>query len=458
MPNKRGNMNNESAQEPSASVAPGSVIRPWLSACLIIALAGNVLLSGILIVKLSGFEDLKRRADETEAEAAKKRTELSSLQVDVESLSKQKDALAPTVADWEKRLKEKAAAEAALANLEVKQQQIGSEIAQAGKRLEEINRNVLESEKQKTELDSAIERLQSDLVFLTTTNIDAKAALSLAAEAERRLSDATNGLANAEARRKQFEADATAAQARFDQLQKENDGSRQTRETLNAEAATLRQQLQSLKDQLATSDQQAAELKARQTEVVQQEQKLAKLQQEVVTVEAGAGEMEARQQRAATELAQLTNRVQQARSQASEWETKRDTYQQAGTKVGQDLVAAQEILTKTQASQDQLSREQAKLIAQIAASKNDLEQSRKDAAESEVRLETAKSNLQKADADLAATRKLSQEFSAKQGELTREVSGLEATIERLKKEKEALEKEIGRLEAQHQKAPSEGQK
>jgi anaerobic glycerol-3-phosphate dehydrogenase len=126
-------MNNESPPETRSSAALGTVIKPWLSAGLIIALAGNVLLSAILIVKLSGFEDMKRRADETEAEAATKRTELSSLQVDVESLSKQKDALAPTVADWEKRLKEKATAEAAMVNLEAKQQQAESDVAQAAK-------------------------------------------------------------------------------------------------------------------------------------------------------------------------------------------------------------------------------------------------------------------------------------------------------------------------------------
>jgi len=210
-----------------------------------------VLLSAILIVKLSGFEDMKRRADEIEVEAATNRTELSSLKAQVDSLSRQKDALAPTVADWEKRLKEKAAAEAALANLEGKLEQTKSDVAQTGNRLEEINRNVLESEKQKTELDSAIERLKSELVSLTKTNMDTKAMLSLAAEAERRFTDATNGLVNADTRRKQFEADATAAQARFDQLQKEGDSLRQTREALNTDAATLRQQLQSLKDQLA---------------------------------------------------------------------------------------------------------------------------------------------------------------------------------------------------------------
>jgi chromosome segregation ATPase len=408
-------MNNESPPETRASAAPGAVIKPWLSAVLIFALAGNVLLSAILIIKLSGFEDMKKRADETEAEAATNRMELASLQADVDSLSKQKDALAPTVADWEKRLKEKAIAEAALANMEGKRQETELDIVQAGKRLEEINQNVLGSEKQKTELDSAIEKLKSELASLTKTNVDAKASLNLASEAERRLEEATNALAGADARRKQFDADAAAAQTRLDQLQKEADDLRQSREKSNTELATLRQQIQSLKDQLATSDQQAV-----------------------------------------TELAQLTNRLDQARSQATDWETKRDLSQQAGTKAIQDVAVAQKILAETQASQDQLSREQAKLVAQVAGSKKDLEQSRKDSAEAEVRLDTAKGDLKKADADLAATRKLSQEFSAKQGELTRAVSALEATIERLNKEKEALEKEIGQMEGQKPKTPASG--
>ena len=73
---------------------------------LIVALAGNVLLSAVLIVKLSRFDDSKRQADEADARTAKQRTELAKLQTEVESLTKRKDALAATVADWEKRLKE----------------------------------------------------------------------------------------------------------------------------------------------------------------------------------------------------------------------------------------------------------------------------------------------------------------------------------------------------------------
>ena len=65
-----------------------------------------------------------------------------------------------------------------------------------------------------------------------------------------------------------------------------------------------------------------------------------------------------------------------------------------------------------------------------------------------------KADSQKAEADVSAARTLAQEFSAKQGELTREVSRLEAIIEGLKKQKEALEKEVGGLEGQKPAQPS----
>ena len=47
---------------------------------LVAALAGNVLLSAILIVKLGRFDESKRQAEETEARVAKLRGELAKLQ------------------------------------------------------------------------------------------------------------------------------------------------------------------------------------------------------------------------------------------------------------------------------------------------------------------------------------------------------------------------------------------
>jgi cell division protein FtsB len=49
------------------------------------------------------------------------------------------------------------------------------------------------------------------------------------------------------------------------------------------------------------------------------------------------------------------------------------------------------------------------------------------------------------------------EASAKQGDLVRESARLEAEIERLKKAKETLEKEVGQLEGQQPKSPASGQ-
>jgi chromosome segregation ATPase len=148
-----------------------AVIKPWLSASLIAALAGNVLLSAVLIVKLGRFDDTKKQAEEAEALAVQKHTELAGLKVEVESLAKQKDSLAPTVADWEKRLKEKATAEAALAALEAKQHQADSDLAQAGERLEEVNRNLSKADKQKTDINASIDRLKSELAVLTKTGL-----------------------------------------------------------------------------------------------------------------------------------------------------------------------------------------------------------------------------------------------------------------------------------------------
>lgn len=105
-------------QMTAKNVSP--VINPWLISSLIAALAGNVLLSAVLIVRLSHFDDAKIQADEVLAQTAKKRTELSGLQSEVESLTKRKEILEPAIADWQQRLEEKTAAEAALKSSEAK--------------------------------------------------------------------------------------------------------------------------------------------------------------------------------------------------------------------------------------------------------------------------------------------------------------------------------------------------
>ena len=84
-------------------------------------------------------------------------------------------------------------------------------------------------------------------------------------------------------------------------------------------------------------------------------------------------------------------------------------------------------------------------------------ETRKEVTDWERRRDTAKADAQKADSDLSAARQLLQETSTKQGELTRESARLEGGIEQLKKEKEALEKELGHLESQQPKPRTGGQ-
>ncbi|HWD93537.1 MAG TPA: hypothetical protein VG938_14445 [Verrucomicrobiae bacterium] len=372
-----------------------SVIKPWLVASLTIALLGSALLSGVLIVKLSRFDEEKKHAEEVEALATKKGTELAALQVEVASLTKQKDALAPTVADWEKRLAEKAAAEATLATLQAKEHQSESDITRAGQRLDETTQALIEAEKQKTEISSTIDKLKSELLSVAKSNTDTKAMLEAAANAEHRLSDATNAFANIAARRKELEADTESAQTNITLIRKETDGLRSTREALTTDTAALRQQIQYLKDQLATLDTQAAEFKARQTALKEEELELTKVQQQIATTEARTAELETRRLQTVSAITQLTNRFELA---------KKETF------------------------------------------------------EAEAQLEKSKSDLQLADSQLTSARKLSQEFSARQGELTREVSQLEASIERLKKEKESLEKEIGQLDSKQEKTQANAPK
>ena len=162
------------------------VIKPSLVVGLVGALAASALLSGVLIVKLGRFDDAKLKADEAESRTATHTTELAKLKTEIESLTRQKDTLQPQIADWRERLKDKAAAEAALVALEAKQRQAETDHTRANKRLEEANRIMLDAEKQKSDLAATVERLKAEVVSLTKTNTDTKALSRMAAEAEQR--------------------------------------------------------------------------------------------------------------------------------------------------------------------------------------------------------------------------------------------------------------------------------
>lgn len=372
-----------------------AVIKPWLSGGLVVALIGNIVLSGVLILGLGSFEDTKRQAQEAEATIGKARTELTSLQVEVDFLKKQKEVLAPTIADWDKRLKEKSEAEAALTTLESKRRQTETDIAQDIKRLEDSKKNLLDIEKQKSELNVEIEKLKTEYLSLTKRNTDADATLRRALEAERRLNEAQNGITNTDTRRKQLEADVADAQKHFDQIQKEADDAREARKRLDDEATKVRQEIQSRKDEQTALEPKVSDLKTRQATVQQEEQKLAKLQQQVSIAEVRLNEIEERQRRATSESEQITSRLEKLRKEVTEWDLRRNS---------------------------------------------------------------VKTEVQQADSDLGAARKRLQEISTKHDDLVRESSRLETAIERLKKEKETLEKELGRLEGEMPKRPTSGQR
>jgi chromosome segregation ATPase len=434
-----------------------TVIKPWLTAGLFITIAANVLLSAGLIADLSRFRESIRQVDEAESRAAQRRSDVSKLQAEVDSLAKKRDALAPEVASCQERMEEKAKAQAFLAGLEAKKQQLQADIDQETKRFEEAGKAIIAARQQETELTNTIEQLKTERSSLTRSVTEARELEKTAVAAERRTADAKTAMDSADARRKQLEAENVGMQKSYAELEKDTSGLRQKKKDLSDELAQLRKQLQVENDQLSALDQKAAEFSALQVQSAQQKQKLATSQQELATTEARAIELESRRHQAESELARLENRIEQARTESAAWETKRDLSQQQGTTAAQNLASAQKALSETQASHDLLVREQLKLASSLTSLRSDFELARKNSVEEETRLARLKAEGQESDSELAAARKLTQEYAAKQDELTRDVSRTQAIIDGLKQEKEALEKEIGKEEAAKEKKQSGGQ-
>lgn len=386
--NEGETMNGKSLGVAGVPKDPGSVIKPWLSVGLVVALVTNASLSAVLILNLDRFDAVKQKAVELEAASSRKRGELAELQAEVEKLTNQKETLAPSVADWEQRLKEKADAQAAVASLAAQKQQIESDIAVARKRLAEANQTLAAEEKHRSELQAEIEKLRADAASLLKSNTDVKAVLALAADAERRRTEAELAVTNAGARLRQLQAEIASTDKWLAQIRQETDAHRQSRDDLAKELATVRQQRQMSADELTDLQKQIAQAKVQQTAIRQAEEILTGLRQQAAAAEARAREIEERSATTQATLSNLVARVAEIRQQAAEWEVRRDA---------------------------------------------------------------AKSELSKTEADLSAARKVTQELVAKQAELTRDLGRLEAEIEKRRKEKEALEKEIGRLEAQRPK-------
>ena len=59
-------MTDESTIKITSENGKAAVIKPWLSWGLAVALVGNIVFSGVLILKLGSFEATKRQAQEAE--------------------------------------------------------------------------------------------------------------------------------------------------------------------------------------------------------------------------------------------------------------------------------------------------------------------------------------------------------------------------------------------------------
>ena len=377
--------------QPSSNVQaqPLKPARPVISQFLTVTFAGavfaNLLLVSLLIVRLGHFEDTQKRAEEAGQELAKTRDQIGTLQQDLKTLEEKRAVIAPQIADWQKRVQEKATAEAALPFLQERQQQFATDINQSSNRLQQINADLTGLATQKASVAGDLQKLHSDLDIVTRSNIDVRAVLTQAANAERRRAEAQTATDSANNTLKQVEADILVARSTLEKNQKQADDLRQSREKLATEIASLQQQADSLKLYVASNQTTAAEVTARQDAVQKANQSLAKAREHQSAAEALVAEASERSQKLTADITNLVSRVEAAR---------------------------------------------------------------KDAADAEPRRTSLRTDVQSAEQDLAALRKTLAEAGAAQDSLTRETSRLETQVQRLNAEKQALQKGIGQLEAQ----------
>jgi len=171
------------------------------------AVVGNLILVGLMIIRLGHFEDTQKRAEEAGQELAKTRDQIATLQQDLKTIEEKKAVLAPLVEDWQKRVQEKASAEAALASAQEREQRISSDINQCSNRMQVLTAEVTALVGQKTTTQGELQKMQVDLDILTRSNADVRAILTQAAAAERRRAEAQDATESATARLKQVEAD-----------------------------------------------------------------------------------------------------------------------------------------------------------------------------------------------------------------------------------------------------------
>jgi chromosome segregation ATPase len=337
---------------------------------------------------LSRYEHAKQVARDLDDDLAKTRQQVARVQSELDSLKKEKDTLGPLVEDWRRRSKDKEAVEAAISALEEKQRRISESNAEATHQIEQAQKDVADLEKKKGELAAQTKKLSEERLSLGRQIADHQTTLSQALEAERRMVQAQTGVTNAVARLSQIEADATAAQSQINQGREASEGLRKDRASLLVEVSALRQEYASLTNHVTKLRSNLADLKLVQNATQEAEQSLTKLRGQIATAEARAGDLDSQQKQTAAALTQTSAQLEQARKDAADWGAKRDA---------------------------------------------------------------ARRDLELTEANAASARTLQRQAEAKKDELTRELAGLETQIEKLRKEKQTLSKELGRLEAQQPK-------
>ena len=344
---------------------PKPVITPWLTGGLIAAISANAVFSAVLVLKLGSYEETKREAQEVIASTSAANTELATLKVEIESLNKQKDALSPLVGDWEKRLKEKAEATAAVAALEEKEIQVGNSLTLTEQKFDTAQKRLLEADRQLTAILGENEKSKAESIVLSRTNSNLKASLALAAEAEQRLVIAKTAVTNSDGIRKQLETEIGGLQGRYAQLKAETDSLRTTRDTLNEEIASARQGVQVLKDQLSSYRSQVDPLKSRQSAVQEEGLKLTRIELQVAIAETKLKALEIGNERSTAESKQLATQLKEARGNVALWELRRETTKGAYSNLETDISAARTTIQEMSTKRDALVRETGALEANV---------------------------------------------------------------------------------------------
>jgi len=95
-------MENTTEAAPAATFRR-TVIHPWITGLLVLAIVVLASIQAFLIVQSSHFEQVRDDLRSSLDELSQNRREAVQIAGEIDSLQKQKDALAPVVAEWQKR-------------------------------------------------------------------------------------------------------------------------------------------------------------------------------------------------------------------------------------------------------------------------------------------------------------------------------------------------------------------